>query len=46
MRMILDPQNMPKTPTLADYNKWKNDYLEALTALDGRLAEKHYLCGD
>lgn len=46
MRIVLEPQSMPKPPTLEGYNKWKSDYIDCLSAIDGRLAEKLYLCAD
>ena len=45
-RMILEPQSMPKPPTYELYQKWQGDYINDLAAIDGRLSEKPYLCGN
>ena len=44
--MVLEPQAMPKPPTRELYEKWTGDYINDMGAIDGRLAEKAYLCGD
>jgi len=44
-RMLYEPSAFSAKPTSAQYNKWKDDMIQCLKALDDKLAAANYLCG-
>ena len=44
-KMLYYPPEMMGKQSLAQYNKWKDDMIQCLKALDDKLAAANYLCG-
>jgi glutathione S-transferase len=44
-RMLYEPTAFSSKPSMAQYNKWRDDMIQSFKALDDKLSSSNFLCG-